>query len=167
MKWWPFCPGGDDLKVNTRRSSLIAVHEDTIFSNDITHHNNVIMSATVSQITDVSIVYSTVCLVTDQRKHQSSASLAFVRGIRRCPVNFPHKGPVTRKMFPFEPLPVILNCVLIFVLLSTIITPNYHRLLLKWTDKSLIISCPIAIDRFLFMWSLFGVVHVFWKSSFK
>ena len=38
----------------------------------------------------------------DQRKHQSSASLAFVRGIRWWPVNSPHKGPVTRKMFPFN-----------------------------------------------------------------
>ena len=36
------------------------------------------------------------------RKHQSSASQAFVRGIHRWPVNSPHKGPVTRKMFPFE-----------------------------------------------------------------
>ena len=35
-------------------------------------------------------------------KHQSSASLAFVRGINRWPVNSPHKGPVTRKMFPFD-----------------------------------------------------------------
>ena len=39
---------------------------------------------------------------TDQRKHQSSASLAFVRGIHRRPVNSPHKWPVTRKMFPFD-----------------------------------------------------------------
>ena len=38
----------------------------------------------------------------DQRKHQSSASLAFVRGIHRWPVNSPHKGPVTQKMFPFD-----------------------------------------------------------------
>ena len=38
----------------------------------------------------------------DQRKHQSSASLAFVRGIHRGPVNSPHKWPVTRKMFPFD-----------------------------------------------------------------
>ena len=37
-----------------------------------------------------------------QRKHQSSASLAFVRGIHRVPVNSPHKWPVTRKMFPFD-----------------------------------------------------------------
>ena len=37
-----------------------------------------------------------------KEKHQSSASLAFVRGIRRWPVNSPHKGPVTRKMLPFD-----------------------------------------------------------------
>ena len=48
------------------------------------------------------IVYSTVYSGADQRKHQSSASLAFVRGFHRWPVNSPHKGPVTRKMFPFD-----------------------------------------------------------------
>ena len=37
-----------------------------------------------------------------KKTHQSSASLAFVRGIHRWPVNYPHKGPVTRKMFPFD-----------------------------------------------------------------
>ena len=38
----------------------------------------------------------------DQRKHESSASLAFVRGFHRWPVNSSHKGPVTRKIFPFD-----------------------------------------------------------------
>ena len=37
-----------------------------------------------------------------RRKLQSSASLAFVRGIHRGQVNSPHKWPVTRKMFPFD-----------------------------------------------------------------
>ena len=60
------------------------------------------MSAMTSQITGVSIVYSTVCSGPNQRKHRSSASLAFVRGIHRWPVNSLHKGPVTRKMFPFD-----------------------------------------------------------------
>ena len=55
-----------------------------------------------SQITCISIVCSTVCSGADQRKRQSSASLAFVRGIHRLPVNSPHKGPVMRKMFPFD-----------------------------------------------------------------
>ena len=66
------------------------------------HYNDVIMSATASQITSVTIVYSTVCLDSDRRKYQSSASPAFVRGIHRWPVNFSHKGPVTRKMLPLD-----------------------------------------------------------------
>ena len=66
------------------------------------HYNDVIMSLIASQITSLTIVYSTVYSDADQRKHQSSASLAFVRGIHRGPVNSPHKGPVKRKMFPFD-----------------------------------------------------------------
>ena len=60
------------------------------------------MSAMASQITSLTIVYPSVYSGADQRKHQSSASLAFVRGIHRSPVNSPHKSPVTRKMFPFD-----------------------------------------------------------------
>ena len=63
------------------------------------HYNHVIMSVMVSQITSITSIYSTVYPGSDQRKHQSSASLAFVRGIHRWPVNSPHKGPVTRKCF--------------------------------------------------------------------
>ena len=55
-----------------------------------------------SQIISLTIVYSSVYSGTNQRKHQSSASLAFVRGIHRVPVNSPHKGTVTRKMFPID-----------------------------------------------------------------
>ena len=57
------------------------------------------MGAIASQITSLTIVYSTVYSDADQRKHQSSASLAFVRGIHQEPVNSPHKWPVTRKCF--------------------------------------------------------------------
>ena len=60
------------------------------------------MSAMASQITSLTIVYSTVYSGADQRKHQSSASLAFVRGIHRLPVNSLHKGPVTWEIFPFD-----------------------------------------------------------------
>ena len=66
------------------------------------HYGDVIMSAIASQITSLTIVYSTVNSDADQRKHQSSASLAFVWGIHRGPVNSPHKWPVTQKMFPFD-----------------------------------------------------------------
>ena len=56
------------------------------------------------------------CSGAEQRKHQSSVSLAFVRGSHRWPVNCPHKWPVTRKMFPFDDVIMIsyaciqLNC---------------------------------------------------------
>ena len=63
-----------------------------------THYNDVILSAMASQITSFTIVYSTVYSGADQRKHQSSASLAPVRGIHRCPLNSPHKWPAARKM---------------------------------------------------------------------
>ena len=66
------------------------------------HHNCIIMSAMASRITSLTIVYSTIYSGVDQRKHQSSVSLAFVRGIHRWLVNSPHKGPVTRKMLPFD-----------------------------------------------------------------
>ena len=64
------------------------------------YYSDVIMSAMASQITGASIVPSTVCSSADQRKHQNSVSLAFVRGIHRWPVVSPNKRPVTLKMFP-------------------------------------------------------------------
>ena len=60
------------------------------------------MGAMASQITSLTIVYSTVYSGADQRKYQSSPSLAFARGIHQSPLNSPPKGPVTRKMFPFD-----------------------------------------------------------------
>ena len=68
-----------------------------------THYGDVIMGAIASKITSLTIVYSAVYSDADQSgKHQSSALLAFVRGIHRGPVNSPHKCPITRKMFPFD-----------------------------------------------------------------
>ena len=66
------------------------------------HYGDIIMGTIASQITSLTIVYSTIYSDADQRKHQSSASLAFVRGIHRGPVNSLHKWPVTWKMFPFD-----------------------------------------------------------------
>ena len=66
------------------------------------HYDDVTMSLMASQITSLTIVCSTVYSGADQRKHQSSASLAFVRGIHQGPLNSPHKWPVKRKMFPFD-----------------------------------------------------------------
>ena len=87
--------------------------------NTIQHHSDVIMGAMASQITCVSIVCLIVRSGTGQWKHQSSAPLAFVRGIHRWPLVSPHKGPVTRKMFPFDDV-----------------------IMKNWTCKKLVISNP-------------------------
>ena len=60
------------------------------------------MGTMASQITTLTIVYSTVYSGADQRKHQTSVSPAFVRGIHRWHEYSPHKWSVTRKMFPFD-----------------------------------------------------------------
>ena len=110
-KWRPFCLG---LKVDHGR--FIQKPNPVIKRNrrvanlqtSIRHYHDVLMGAIASQITSLTIVYSTVYSGADQRKHQSSASLAFVLGIHRWPVNSPHKWPVTRKMFPFDDVIMIL-----------------------------------------------------------
>ena len=66
------------------------------------HYSGAIMSKMVFQITSVSIVYSIVSSGADQRKHQSATSLAYVWGIHPWPVDSPQKGPIARKMFPFD-----------------------------------------------------------------
>ena len=66
------------------------------------HYNDIIMGTMASQIANLTIVYSNICSDANQRKHQSSASLAFVWGIHRWPVNSSHKWPVTQKMLPFD-----------------------------------------------------------------
>ena len=71
------------------------------------------MSTMVFQITSLSIVYLTVYSGTDQRRHQSSVSLAFVRGIHQWPVNSPHEGPVTKKMVPVD------NVIMTFTISAT------------------------------------------------
>ena len=79
------------------------------------------MSAMASQITSLTIVYSTVYSGADQRKHQSFALPAFVRGTHRSPGNSPHKCPVTREMFPFDDI----------IMTSHDILKSYH-----WISKS-------------------------------
>ena len=81
-------------------------------------YNDVIMGETASQITGVSIVCSTVGSGGDHRKYQSSASLAFVWGTHRRPVNSPHKRPVRRKMFPFDDVIMIHSYVCIYRVVS-------------------------------------------------
>ena len=69
------------------------------------HYSDVIVSAMASQIAGVSIVYSLVCSGANQRKHQSSASLAFV-GNSPVTGEFPLKGHLRGKCFHF----ITLSC---------------------------------------------------------
>ena len=81
--------------------SFVLLRTTTVYSWKC-HYSDAMISAMASEIHGVSTVYSRLCSGVDQRKHQSSASLAFVRGLHRRPVSSPHKGLVTRKMFPFD-----------------------------------------------------------------
>ena len=75
------------MSVSAGYEAIVALREYTW------HDNDVIMSAMASLITGVLIVYSTVFFKAQMNeKHQSSASLAFVRGIHRWPVNTPHSN---------------------------------------------------------------------------
>ena len=82
-------------------NSSLQVHSYYLVTDSL-HYCDAIMGTVASQITSLAILYTTVYPDADQSKHQSSASLAFVWGIHRGPVNSPHKRPVTRKMFPFD-----------------------------------------------------------------
>ena len=97
---WCFHQGDMDLWESYRNAAVHTVSAAGVASLEAktSHYMEVIMSAVVSKIISLTIVYSTVYSGADQRKHQSSASLAFVRGIHRPPVNSLHQ----RKMFPFD-----------------------------------------------------------------
>ena len=96
------------------------------------YYGDVIMGTMGSQITSLTIVYSTVYSGADQRKHQSSASLSFVRGIHRGQVNSPHNQPVTRKMFPFDDV----------IMLSMIIDKDNDSWFLKEYENAVYKWCP-------------------------
>ena len=107
------------------------------------HYSDVIMGAMASQTIGVSIVCLTVGSSVHQRKHQSTASQAFVRRIPWWPEDSPHKGPVTREMFPFDDVimstPRIVTC-----------TPILHHL--HWQK-----STPLGFWwEFLFRWECGG-----------
>ena len=94
----------------------IPITNESTFRTILDHYTDFTMSAMASQIIGVSIVCSAVCSGTDKRKHQSSASLAFVRGNHRSPVDYPHKEPVARKMFPFDDV----------IIKSNVMCPEWH-----------------------------------------
>ena len=99
------------------------------------------MSAIASQITSLMIVYSTDYPGADQSKHQSSASLAFVWGIHRGPVNSLHKWPVTRKMFPFDDVIMILGMFCFVVSVASLAMGQIY----DYPSASEVILGPVSI----------------------
>ena len=93
---------------------LLAIQYSVILFGRVSHYSDVIMSTMASQITSLTIIYSTFYSGADQRKLQSSASLAFERGIHRYS---PHKGPVTWKMFLFDDV-IMLFAIIIYTYVS-------------------------------------------------
>ena len=87
------------------------------------------MGSMASQITSLTIIYSSVYSGADQRKHQRFSSLAFMRGIHRGPVNYPHKWPVTQKMFLYDD--VIMFCGLLYIVTFNWIYPWFKHTFLE------------------------------------
>ena len=114
------------------------------------HYTDVIMGTMASQITSLTIVYSIVYSGADQRKHQSPASLALVRGLHRWPVNSPHKWPVTRKIFPFDD--VIMQSPLYAALSTTTISPKFR---VFSENKFIFVSWFCFTNVFIFCWYSF------------
>ena len=92
------------------------------------------MGALASQITSLTFVYSTVYSRRRSKKHQSSASLAFVWGIHQWPVNSPHKRPVTQKMLPFD----------------YVIMFHGNLLMAAWVTSGLLFFIEICLTNFNF-----------------
>ena len=110
-KWKPISGQGQSLRLTLSAEYL---HDEICIQHGpFAHYGDVIMGAIASQITSLTIIYLTIYSDADQRKHQSSASLAFVQGIHRGPVNSPHKWPVTRKMFSFWWRPHVISYMIV------------------------------------------------------
>ena len=122
------------------------------------HYSDVIMGTMSSQITSLTIVYSTVYSSADQRNHQSSASRAFVRGIHRCPVNSPHKGPVTRKLFPFDDVIMIFSDLRVHCLLHAL--PALLNSMTAWTIKMWIVWIKLDVEMGWLSLNLFSFCHL-------
>ena len=104
IRFWRICYGRVVNTLNTAVVEVLSVSPTPV------HYVDVIMTTKASQITSLTIVYPTVYSGADQRKHQRSASLAFLWGIHLWPVYSPHKGSVTQKMFSFDDVIIGWRC---------------------------------------------------------
>ena len=128
------------------------------------HNSDVIMDAIASQITSLIIVYSTVYSSADQRKHQSSASLAFVPGSHRWPMNSPHKWPVTREMFPFDN--VIMHDVNFGSIARSREVTKPRVWVVNFVISSWHLTCVFAGFLLQGIWDFIAQAHVSWHRDF-
>ena len=137
------------------------------------------MGAVASQITSLMIVYPTVYSDADQTKHQSSASLAFVRGIHRWLVKSPHKWPVTRKMFPFDDVimiwqvgndnvnPGAVDSLRYLISHENFIKPYFNECILGvlttkvfWLNKLWVLMFVLSFIVFVYLIWLIGILYM-------
>ena len=124
------------------------------------HYNDVITGANASQITSLTIVYSTLYSGIDQWKHQSSA----VRGIHRWAGNSPHKWQ-TQKVFPFDDVIVkhgfglVGGCV---ASQSESMTENCHAL--EKFYKGIVSTTSVPSIKYYHAFSLYsGELYTIWR----
>ena len=115
VKWQPFCLGLNMLMTPLTMKQPVWWDHTYRISHTLQWRQNNRHGVSNHQPHD--FIYSTVYSGTDERKRQSSASLAFVREIHRWPVNSPHKEPVKQKMFPLDD--VIMNAYVFTCLFRT------------------------------------------------
>ena len=106
------------------------------------HYGDVAMSSMAYQITSLTIVRSNVYSDADQRKHQSSASLAFARGNHQWQVTSPHKRPVTRKMLPFDDVIMLAICLQTFIQVLLLRLPSWCPDVIHNNS----FGCPATVD---------------------
>ena len=105
---WPHCLGHDVWNIpylvrhSIDNSMIVLLHTPRTYYMTRKHYVDVIMTTMASQITSLTVVYSIVYSGTDQKKTSKLRVTGLCAGNSPGPVNSPHKGPVTRKMFPFD-----------------------------------------------------------------
>ena len=142
-----------NLPLAHQRVNCDLLHAKKMFiSFQTSHYDDVRMGAIASQITSLTIVYSTVYSGADQSKHQSSASLAFVWWIHRGPVNSPHKWPVTRKMFPFDD-----------VIMSSGPEEEYSNYVFL---LQLLTTSAETLRTYMFIWETRSLIFPLWEARY-
>ena len=116
-----------------------------------------------SQITSITIVYSAVYSAADLRKYQSSASLAFVRGINRGTDEFPVQMASNAEMFPFDD--VIMEWLMFRYRFNTNIKSIlcFIRILLNLCDNTWYIHEAITDDICVSL----NILNISWSTGFQ